>query len=171
MSPDFVNGSSHDYKYIEAKLSEAASEKGVSLNFNKLTDEEIAHRLKKRIRLHVERLFSNALTRLGQICKDTHQVTELVSNYKATTNEEKQFVRLLPSLHYEYTEALKHSSSVDFSQLKWACIDKLNAGIDSFDVEWGEIRVNPSKLEYIFIDEFQDFQVIPRYRAWFDQEQ
>ena len=157
LSTDFIEGSLYDYQYIDAKLKEAASEKGITLNFKKLTDEEIALRLKKRIRLNVEKLFSNALTRLGQICKDTHQVTELVSNYEASTDEEKQFVRLLPTLHFEYVEALKNSHAIDFSQLKWACTEQLSAGIDYFEVERGEIRVTPSNLQYIFIDEFQDF--------------
>jgi len=158
LSPDFLQGREEDYLAIKVLIEEALAEQGCGDNqLRRLSDEELLDKLKKRIRFEFEKLLTTSLTRLGQCCRSNADVISMVNSYQTSDVAERHFVDLLPAIDQAYRDILTQNHAIDFSQLKWQCIDQLEQGTVSFTVEKGSVRVYPDRILYIFIDEFQDF--------------
>jgi DNA helicase IV len=161
LSPNFLEGREEDYAAIAGLIKQALIEQGCGdIELCKLSDEELLAKLKKRISMEVEKLFSTSLARLGQRCRSNADVISLVNSYKTSDEAERQFINLLPIIDQTYRDLLSANHATDYAKLKWDCIDLIEQGISSFAVEKGTIQVYPARLRYIFIDEFQDFSEV-----------
>ena len=161
LSPNFLQGREEDYAAITGLIKQALIEQGCGdIELRKLSDEELLAKLKKRISMEVEKLFSTSLARLGQRCRSNADVISLVNSYKTSDEAERYFINLLPAIDQTYRDLLLANNATDFAELKWNCIDLIEQGISSFAVEKGTVQVYPARLRYIFIDEFQDFSEV-----------
>ena len=161
LSPNFLQGREEDYAAIAELIKQALIEQGCgNIELCKLSDEELLAKLKNRISMEVEKLFSTSLARLGQRCRSNADVISLVNRYKTSDEAERQFINLLPIIDQTYRDLLSANHATDYAKLKWDCINLIEQGISSFAVEKGTIQVYPARLRYIFIDEFQDFSEV-----------
>jgi len=143
-----------DYKALSDLLIQQT---GSRLQPRRLSDEEIIARLRDRIELTFVQLLQSALARAGQMTCSESDFIDLLSQYSASTEEERAFLDLLPTFYAMYLDRLSNNNLTDFNLIKKAAIDKILAGQTVLDWDQGANGVDLRSIRYVFVDEFQDF--------------
>ena len=157
---DFMEGREEDYFMLTKKLKNICEENNLNLKIKRLSDEEIIEKIRRKIELAFEELVEQSVNRLNTISNDLNEIDDFIFNYEPITDEEKDFIDLLPSIYKKYKHYLKEQKMTNFSEIMWNCISKIESGETNFETEKGNIKVNFKKLKFLFIDEFQDFSFI-----------
>lgn len=159
---DFLFNKEEDYSTLTRKIKESIGE-DVDISSRRINDEEIIEALDyekgSEAFKYFSRLYQNVMERTQQRCSNYLEVMKLVSDYKINkkinNKLEEEFVDLIPSLYIFYKNQLKSLGKTNFTEIKWKAISLLKEGKKSFTRDNREILLED--LEFIFIDEFQDF--------------
>ena len=157
---DFLEGREADYLMLSNKLSNFCELNNIVLEIKRLSDEEIIEKIKRNLELTFEDLVEQAVNRLNKISNDDEEIKDFIFNYTPITEEEKDFIDLLPVIFEKYKNYLREQELTNFSEIMWKCISKIDSGQTTFDTDKGRIKVDLKKIKYLFIDEFQDFSYL-----------
>ena len=154
----FLDNKESDYETIANKINNALG-KDLNILSRRLTDEEIVEKINfeeesESFKYFVQ-LYQSVIQKTQQRCSSLPEVFAFINSYKAQNKLEKEFIDLIPTLYRLYREKLKSLNKTNFSLVKWEAIDYLKKGTNKICKDGMELVFD--NLEFIFIDEFQDF--------------
>ena len=151
-----------DYQFLTQKIISAALKKNKNYEINRLSDEEIILRLREKIRLTFVELVQSAITRTGQLNCSEPDLIDQINKYQPVSIEEELFLNLIPKFVSMYKDRMFNNNLIDYSEIKKIAIQKIQEGSTSFDWDRGRQGIDLKQLNYIFVDEFQDFSELFR---------
>nr|WP_269781134.1 UvrD-helicase domain-containing protein [Lysinibacillus fusiformis] len=130
-------------------------------NMEKLPENEIWNRIKKRAVDEFSKVSSSFISRCRKLMLTIDSIADLVID-KTKQNElsdlELDFLRIIWKIYRDYLESLKQNGEQDFDGLMEQAIEVVNQG----KLEWNRRKGadNLGSIKYLFIDEFQDFPLL-----------
>ena len=85
-----------------------------------------------------------------------------INKYQPVSIEEELFLNLIPKFVSMYKDRMFNNNLIDYSEIKKIAIQKIQEGSTSFDWDRGRQGIDLKQLNYIFVDEFQDFSELFR---------
>lgn len=130
---------------------------GCGLDAERLSEEQIWMNVRGRA---IDR-FTDAIRMFVSRCRmrnfeDTH-LGNLIDAHIPLTSAEAEFIRVGRSVHRRYVEQLPQRGQDDFDGLMWRAVELLQGGFTRFSRDKGRERGDLSQLQFLLIDEFQDF--------------
>lgn len=132
-----------------------ASLEGLAIPCNRLSEDEIWHRVRERA---IDRFTRATVDFIGRCRKQTlhpGELDELIAFYAPLSPVEGMFLNIAKTLYNAYLDRLLETGEEDFDGLMQYAAKRVASGISIFERRSG--RGNITKLRYVFIDEFQDF--------------
>ncbi len=120
-----------------------------------LSEDEIWQRIQKRAHYKFTTICKNFIGKCRKACIDPDALNRRIEVYNPLNNAERGFLSIVPIIYSKYLKMLKDTGKDDFDGLLHQASLKINSGTTKFDRKSGQGDVR--KLQYIFIDEFQDF--------------
>jgi len=158
----FDNAREEDYRLLSELISSRTQSLHTTLILKRLSDHEILLKLRDRIQLEFVGLLQSALVRAGQMnCTDSDLVYQL-AKHNSVTQEERDFLNLLPKFLAMYRDRLYNNNLTDYSLIKKKAISLIDAGKTTLDWKQGTNGIDLKSVRFIFVDEFQDFSELFR---------
>jgi len=154
---DFDASRENDYQKLSELLSERTAHLSNSIKPQRLSDQEILSRLRDRINIDFVDLVQSAITRAGQMMCSDHTLMEEVAQFSASSQEERNFLDLLPLFLAMYNDRLTNNNLIDFNKIKKRAVDLMTAGKTVLDWDQGRNGIDLRETKFVFVDEFQDF--------------
>jgi DNA helicase-4 len=153
----FDNSRDEDYQALSNLLSDRTVHLENSIQPERLSDYDVLAKLRNRIRLTFAELLQSAIARVGQMNSSDVDFMAEISRYQATSEEERNFLDLLPSFVSMYRDHLLSNNLTDFNQIKKEAIGLLSTGSTVLSWDQGTNGIDLKSVKYVFVDEFQDF--------------
>ena len=151
----FADSKDEDYFYLKDLLETKLGGRAGQLELDLLTDEQIFEQLRSRVRTRFGKLVSSAISRVGQSLASEAELSQQICHFESITQEEASFLQLLPDFLVAYNDRLEQTNHTDFNRIKKVAISMISSG--SLTLQYKQRQLNLGVLEFIFVDEFQDF--------------
>ena len=126
----------------------------------KLSDEEVWRRLKERAIDKFTETMKGFVSRCRKLGLSSEDLTLLIRNHGFRSSHEKSFVKIGEEIYASYLGLLKTESFEDFDGLMLKAIAKLDSGVTHFARDQGKELGDLSKINFVLVDEFQDFSLL-----------
>lgn len=149
---DLLSGGTDSF--VKCLVSDLAAR---GLKPNRLDDEEIWSRISKRA---VDRFSSAMTTFIGRCRKEDLEPLDLavlIDDHRPASPSEAAFLEIAEKILVGYLDRLSALGSEDFDGLMWRAIRAVRRGDTKFVRDRGQERGDLAQLDFLLIDELQDF--------------
>ncbi|MFM2432074.1 MAG: hypothetical protein RLZZ511_3287 [Cyanobacteriota bacterium] len=122
---------------------------------NRLSEEKIWENIKHRAIDRFTKTMKVFISRCRKKCLTVAMLFQLVDGYQSQNHVEQQFLVLAKTFYQAYLEQLQTNGEEDFDGLMQRAAQQVEAGATTFRSKSGDGDLR--NLQYIMIDEYQDF--------------
>ena len=138
---------------FETWFSQSLKQLGVFCN--RLSEEEIWKRARKRAIDRFSKAVAGFISRARKRCMDVDDLRRLVADHKCKTSVENMFLDRAVPLYANYLDRLQKTGEDDFDGLLIRAVRRISDGNTGFNRKSGHGDL--AKMEFVFVDEYQDF--------------
>ena len=129
----------------------------MGLNGQRLSDEQIWELISRRAVDRFTSAVKTFVTRCRKRGLSPEAVAAQIETHVASSPSEGAFLQIAESVHRSYLARLVETDREDFDGLMWRAVDLIRSGDTRFARRGGRERGDLASIQYVHIDEFQDF--------------
>lgn len=126
----------------------------------KLTDEEVWDRLKDRAVDRFTEAMKTLISRCRKLGLSSNALASLIRDHSFEDSHEEKFVGIGKDIYTSYLKLLETESLEDFDGLLIRAISALDNGFTQFARNRGNEFGDLSNIQFVLVDEFQDFSYL-----------